>query len=134
MIQLKGFAVAVTNACHQAEFEVADFNGDGDFDTLMVQPSVEYSKRTLVVYENADGAGNEWIQHDFFITDDVLAAKTLTIEDFKNDGWMDGWISLSVVVFMMGRFYLRMKDWRRLILLKKSWHSRMDTEIWKLVI
>jgi hypothetical protein len=106
LIQLKGFAVAVTNACHQAEFEVADFNGDGDFDTLMVQPSVEYSKRTLVVYENADGAGNEWIQHDFFITDDVLAAKTLTIEDFKNDGWMDGWISLSVVVFMMGRVFL----------------------------
>ena len=91
-----GEGAAITNICHQRDFDVADFDGDGDLDAVMVQPAIGYSKRILVVYENADGVGNEWIQHDFFITDDVLSAETVIVEDFNNDGWPDFVVSGSV--------------------------------------
>jgi hypothetical protein len=85
--------------------DVADMDGDGDLDVVVGEHNLSRPEAaTAYVYENADGAGTDWIKHEVYTGDEHHDGTQ--VADMNNDGLLDivsiGWENPAVVVYLQG--------------------------------
>lgn len=92
----------ITNLVGPMSLDVQDMDDDGDPDVVVGEHNLANPERArLLVYENADGAGNQWREHLVYIGDEHHEGARLA--DIDDDGDLDilsiGWGHDRVIVY-----------------------------------
>ena len=104
----RGDATSLWKEHHIAELvgpmslDVADMDGDGDFDVIAGEHNLESpAKARLLIFENRDGEGAEWLEHTIYTGDEHHDGAQVV--DIDGDGDLDiisiGWGHDNVVLY-----------------------------------
>jgi hypothetical protein len=94
--------IADTTVIGPMSLDVADIDGDGDLDIVVGEHHTSQPERArLLIFENEDGFGTSWIQHEVYTGDEHHDGAQLV--DMDGDGDLDiisiGWTHARVILY-----------------------------------